>query len=124
MSKARIDAAALQNALEQARLTKGLSWRQVAAESGVTPSLLSRLRNGYKPDADGFMTLVTWLGLPAEDFLIEEGEARAASEPELTVRLAPLLRASKDLEEEDVAMLQELIQATLRRAAVRRQERG
>ena len=124
MAKTRIDAAGLQNALDQARLSKGLSWRQVAAESGVTPSLLSRLRNGYKPDADGFMTLVTWLGLPAEEFLVEEGASRSVSAPELTVQLAPLLRASKDLEEEDVAMLQELIQATLRRAAARRQERA
>ena len=124
MAKTRIDAAGLQNALDQARLSKGLSWRQVAAEIGVTPSLLSRLRNGYKPDADGFMTLVRWLGLPAEDCLVEEGTSRSASAPELTVQLAPLLRASKDLEEEDVAMLQELIQATLRRAAARRQERA
>jgi transcriptional regulator with XRE-family HTH domain len=124
MPKTRIDAAGLQNALDQARLAKGLSWRQVAAESGVTPSLLSRLRNGYKPDAEGFMTLVTWLGLPAETFLVEEGDTRSDSAPELTVQLAPLLRASKDLEAEDVAMLQDLIQATVRRAAARRQERA
>lgn len=124
MPKTRIDARALQNALDQARISKGLSWRQLATESGVTPSLLSRLRNGYKPDADGFMTLVRWLGLPAERFLVEDGSQRELSQPELTAQLAPLLRASQDLDESDVEMLQDVIQAALRRAAARRRERA
>ena len=122
MPKTRVDAAALQDALDQARAAKGLSWRQLAAEAGVTPSLLSRLRNGYKPDADGLMTLVRWLGMPAERFLVD---AQAPlSEPELTAQLAPLFRASKDLDDRDVEMLNQVIQATLRRAAARRAEPG
>ncbi len=36
------------------------------------PALLSRLRNGYKPDAEGVMTLVRWLGMEAERFLVDE----------------------------------------------------
>ena len=124
MSKTRIDAAGLQEALDQARIVRGLSWRQLAAECGVTPSLLSRLRNGYKPDAEGFMTLVRWLRMPAETFLVEPGEAgQADAQPELAAELAPLLRARADLDEADVAMLQEVIRATLRRAAAQRQDR-
>jgi transcriptional regulator with XRE-family HTH domain len=121
MAKTKIDAAVLQDALDQARIARGLSWRQLAAESGVTPSLLSRLRNGYKPDAEGFMTLVRWVGMPAETFLVERGEPRA--QPELAAELAPLLRARADLDEADVAMLQDVIRATLRRAAAQRRER-
>lgn len=86
----------------------------------VTPSLLSRLRNGYNPDADGFMTLIRWLRMPAETFLLDRGAARP--QPELTAEPAPLLRARTDLDEEDVAMLQEFITATLRRAAVQRSD--
>ncbi|MBC7277959.1 helix-turn-helix transcriptional regulator [Nocardioides sp.] len=122
MAKTKIDARSLLGSLDQARLSKDMSWRQLAADAGVTPSLLSRLRNGYKPDADGFMTLVTWLGMPAERFLIDE-DAVSAKEPELTSELVPLLRASKDLDEDDIAMLQDVIQATLKRAAARRSER-
>ncbi len=121
MAKTKIDAIGLQDALDQARIARGLSWRQLAAECGVTPSLLSRLRNGYKPDAEGFMTLVRWLRMPAETFLIERGGAGA--QPELAAELAPLLRARADLDEADVAMLQEVIRATLRRAAAQRRDR-
>lgn len=122
MPKTRVDVVALQAALNQARITKGMSWRQLAAASGVTPSLLSRLRNGYKPDADGFMTLVRWLGMRAERFLVDE-DATPRNQPELTAELAPLLRARKDLDESDIKMLEEVIQATLRSAAARRSER-
>jgi transcriptional regulator with XRE-family HTH domain len=121
MAKTKIDTAGLQDALDQARIARGLSWRQLAAECGVTPSLLSRLRNGFKPDAEGFMTLVRWLRMPAETFLVEQSESRA--QPELAAELAPLLRARADLEEADVAMLQEVIRATLRRAAAQRRDR-
>lgn len=123
MAKTKVDARALQDALDQARQAKGLSWRQLAGESGVTPSLLSRLRNGYKPDADGFMTLVRWLGISAERFLIDEDEA-PTHQPELVAELAPLLRARRDLDESDIQYLQEVIQATLKRAAAKRGERA
>lgn len=121
MAKTKIDARALQESLDQVRIQRELSWRQLAGEIGVTPSLLSRLRNGYKPDAEGFMTLVRWLGVPAERFLIDD-EA-PTKRPELMAELAPLLRARKDLDESDIEMLQEVIQATLRRANAKRGER-
>ncbi len=121
MAKTKIDAAGLQDALDQARIARGLSWRQLAAECGVTPSLLSRLRNGYKPDAEGYMTLVRWLRMPAETFLVEPDDSGV--QPELAAELAPLLRARADLDEADVAMLQEVIRATLRRAAAQRRDR-
>jgi hypothetical protein len=65
------------------------------------------------------MTLVTWLGMPAERFLVDE-HSPPVTEAELTSELVPLLRASKKLDEDDIAMLQEVIQATLKRAAARR----
>ncbi len=67
------------------------------------------------------MTLVRWLRMPAETFLVEQVEPGAR--PELAAELAPLLRARADLDEADVAMLQEVIRATLRRAAAQRRDR-
>jgi transcriptional regulator with XRE-family HTH domain len=121
MSKTRVDVPGLYGALNAAREAKGMSWRQLAKEIGVSPSLLSRMSNGDRPDADGFATLVTWLGMPAEDFMTPS-ENRQESPPELMTQLAPLLRARKDLTAEDVTYLEEVIQATLRRTRAARLE--
>ncbi len=120
MSKTRIDVPGLYGALNAAREARGLSWRQLAKEIGVSPSLLSRLGNGDRPDADGFATLVTWLGMPAENFMVSDKEASDV-QPELMSQLAPLLRARKDLTSADVTYLEEVVKATLRRARAARQ---
>lgn len=118
MAKTTIDTAALYSALDAARKERHFSWRALAGEIGVSPSLLSRLSNGLKPDTDGFATIITWLRLPAEDFFEHEGERDAADtrQPDLMAQLAPLLRARKDLSETDVRYLQQIIGATIERA--------
>lgn len=121
MAKTRINVAGLHGAVNAARETRGLSWRQAAKDMGVSPSLLSRMGNGFRPDADGFATIVRWLGMPAETFM--DGDERGEAEPDLAAELAPLLRASKDLHSDDVRYLEEVVQATLRRAKAARLER-
>jgi transcriptional regulator with XRE-family HTH domain len=118
MAKTTINPALLYSALDAARQERGVSWRALAKEIGVSPSLLSRLGNGLKPDADGFATIVAWLKLPAEQFF--ERDDRAATDdpgqPDLMAQLAPLLRARKDLSATDVKYLEQVICATIERA--------
>ncbi|GAB2602519.1 helix-turn-helix domain-containing protein [Pseudactinotalea suaedae] len=116
MAKTTINTAALYSALDAARQERQLSWRALAGEVGVSPSLLSRLGNGLKPDTDGFATIIAWLRLPAEDFFEHEGQHDDSREPDLMAQLAPLLRARKDLSETDVKYLQQVIGATIERA--------
>lgn len=119
MAKTTINTALLYSALDAARQQRQLSWRALAGEIGVSPSLLSRLGNGLKPDTDGFATIVAWLRLPAEQFFEHDGADSAddaAREPDLMAQLAPLLRARKDLSETDVRYLQQIIGATVERA--------
>lgn len=118
MAKTTINTAALYSALDAARQGRQLSWRALAGEIGVSPSLLSRLGNGLKPDTDGFATIVAWLGLPAEDFFERDGQDSPddGREPDLMAQLAPLLRARKDLSDTDVKYLQQVISATIERA--------
>jgi len=111
---ATISADRLYEFLSAARLERGISWRTLAKQIGVSASLLSRISNGQKPDADGFATIVRWLGVPAEEFIDDVNETRAA--PDVLVQLAPLLRAQKDLDEVDVKYLEQVIAATLERA--------
>src|ERR1700687_5192117 len=123
MTKTRIDVQGLYAALDAERTARGLSWRQLAKEIGVSPSLLSRLGNDLRPDADGFATLVRWLNIPAEQFMIElDVERRTQPEPDLVAQLAPLLRARRDLDKRDVAYLEEVIRATIRHVQAAREE--
>lgn len=115
MNRTSIDVEGLFAALNAAREARGSSWRGLAKEIGVSPSLLSRLGNGLKPDADSFATLVRWLGLSAEQFFVDPDDQADRPEPELMAQLAPLLRARHDLTKADVDYLEEIIAATVRR---------
>jgi transcriptional regulator with XRE-family HTH domain len=123
MTRTKIDVQGLHAALDAERTARGLSWRQLAKEIGVSPSLLSRLSNDQRPDADGFATLVRWLNMPAEEFMVDaEGDRGAQSEPDLLTQLAPLLRARQDLDKRDIAYLEEVIRATVRHVQAARKE--
>jgi transcriptional regulator with XRE-family HTH domain len=106
-------------ALDAVRGSRGLSWRQLAREVGVSPSTFSRIANGQKPDVDAFVALVRWLKVPAERFMIDD-EQVDKEEPDLMAELAPLLRARRDLNTEDRQYLEELIGAAMRRFAAER----
>jgi transcriptional regulator with XRE-family HTH domain len=116
MARTKIDVKGLHGALDAQRRAQSLSWRQFAKNIGVSPSLLARLGNGYRPDVDGFATLIRWLNMPAEQFMIDEDDQADRPEPELSAQLAPLLRARKDLSGADVTYLEDVIRATVRRA--------
>jgi transcriptional regulator with XRE-family HTH domain len=123
MTRTKIDVRALYAALDAERTARGLSWRQLAKEIGVSPSLLSRLSNDQRPDADGFATLVRWLNMPAEEFMVDvEGDREPQPEPDLLTQLAPLLRARQDLDKRDIAYLEEVIRATVRHVQAARKE--
>jgi transcriptional regulator with XRE-family HTH domain len=108
----RLNVHVLYGALDAERRARSLSWRQLAKEAGVSPSTLSRLGNGYRPDVDAFARLVQWLNIPAEDFFV--GNDTRGAEPDLVTELVPLLRARKDLSEQDVAYLEDVIGAAVR----------
>lgn len=114
-NRTSIDVEGLFAALNAAREARGSSWRALAKEIGVSPSLLSRLGNGLKPDADSFATLVQWLSLPAEKFFVDPKSHNDRDQPELMAQLVPLLRARHDLSKADVDYLEEIIAATVRR---------
>lgn len=116
MAKTTISTATLYAALDAARSERQLSWRGLAKEIGVSPSLLSRIGNGLKPDTDGFATIVGWLRVPAEQFFEGPDTSPPGEAPDLMVQLAPLLRADKSLDETDIKYLEQVIGATIERA--------
>ncbi|SCC55976.1 MULTISPECIES: helix-turn-helix domain-containing protein [unclassified Gordonia (in: high G+C Gram-positive bacteria)] len=111
--KRTIDTDALYAALDAVRRERGVSMRQLAKDIGVSPSLLSRLANGYKPDAEGLMTLTAYLKIPAERFVVGE-PGQSDDLPSLMTEIAPLLRARPDLDADDVKYLEDVIDAAVR----------
>ncbi|ADL49547.1 helix-turn-helix domain-containing protein [Micromonospora sp. DT4] len=124
MAQTRINVPALYAALDAARRSKNLSWRQLAGEVGCSPSTMTRLANGYRPDADAFMTLTQWLKMPAETFWISDTEDDQDEEPELLAEVGVLLRARKDLGEEEKQHLQNVLEAAMKLHATQRAARN
>ena len=65
----RFDSKALYSALDAERESRGISWKQVAHETGVSVSTITRTRQGGRMEVDGVLALVGWLGAPVERFV-------------------------------------------------------
>ena len=69
-SRQVLDVAALAAAITSVARHRKISMREVAAETGLSPSSLTRLAQGQKPDADGLVTLLAWLNAEASMFAV------------------------------------------------------
>jgi transcriptional regulator with XRE-family HTH domain len=66
---AEIDYEKLYVAVDKKRRAKGIRWKQVAQETGVHPSSLSRLAYGKGLNAPAVLSLIGWLGVRGDSFL-------------------------------------------------------
>src|ERR1041384_5229735 len=65
--KSGVNTAELGNAIRRRREQQRMSLRDLADETGVSASTLSRIENGTgKPDADNIARLAAWLDMPIE----------------------------------------------------------
>ncbi len=117
--KGQFDAEAFYAALDATRQARKATWKQIAKESGVSASTLTRMAQGRRPDVDGLAALCSWAGLDAAGFLMSDGEKR---EPEPLAMISTYLRGDPHLTREAATALDELIKATY--ARLRKPERG
>jgi transcriptional regulator with XRE-family HTH domain len=114
-AKSLVNTIELGRAIRRKREEQGLSLRDVADETGVSASTLSRIENGTgKPDADNIARLTTWLNVPMERIMGGgrlEGEDSAVvyfpqeSTPEI---VEAHLRADRNLSPDTAKALSEL----------------
>ncbi len=114
-AKSLINTQELGRAVRRHREELGLSLRDVADETKVSASTLSRIENGTgKPDADNIARLTAWLDMPLQRILSgrDEGDDAKAvvyfpheSTPEI---VEAHLRADKNLTNETADALSEL----------------
>jgi transcriptional regulator with XRE-family HTH domain len=111
--KGWFDSDGFYSALDGVRQARELNWKQVAAESGVSASTLTRMAQGARPDVDGLAALVAWSGLDADDYVRSEGGERPEAEP--LAMISTYLRSDRNLTPEAATALDELIKATYER---------
>lgn len=115
MDKEHFDTEAFFAALDAVRQNKGRTWKEVAGESGVSASTLTRMAQGKRPDVDGLAALLTWSGLKAEDYL--KGRRPVSGKPETLAVISNLLRADRKLGKENAAALDQIIRLAYKRLA-------
>ncbi len=114
--KTLVNTEELGRAIRRRREELGLSLRDVADETSVSASTLSRIENGTgKPDAENIARLTSWLNMPMERIMAvrrADGEEASAvvyypheSTPEI---VEAHLRADRNLTPETASALSEL----------------
>lgn len=106
------DSNAFYEALDSTRQARNLNWKQVAAQSGVSASTLTRMAQGRRPDVDGLAALVSWSGLRSDDFVRSKGQEAG---PEPLAMISTYLRSDKNLTPEAAAALDQVVKATYER---------
>lgn len=106
----------LGRAVKRRRDELSLSLRDLANETGISASTLSRIENGTgKPDADNIARLTGWLDMPMERILGQRQPDTAENNPVVYFAREPTpeiveahLRADRNLTPETAAALSEL----------------
>ena len=70
----RFNSKALYDALDELRITRDLTRREVADQIGVSVTTLTRLKNGGRMEVDGMLAMVGRLNVPIETFVRETSE--------------------------------------------------
>lgn len=110
--KGWFDAGAFYTAVDAERQGRRLNWKEVAAQSGVSASTLTRMAQGKRPDVDGLAALASWSGLVVGDYIRSE-DAKREAEP--LAKISTYLRSDRNLTPEAATALDELIKATYNR---------
>ena len=110
----KFDVAALHAALDSERRSRRLTWKNVAAQSGVSASTLTRLSQGRQPNVNSLAALTAWLGMSADHFMrAETVDQFGAASP--LAQISSIIHRDPHLNREGTVALEELIRATYAR---------
>jgi transcriptional regulator with XRE-family HTH domain len=95
-------------ALNATRLSRQKTWKDVAEETGVAASTLSRIGQGAKPDVNGLAALLAWSNLKAETFIPNANQKK----PEPIAQITALLRADPNLSKQNAKVIEDIVVST------------
>ena len=97
MGQSQFDAEGFFSALDSVRITRKLTWKEVAGESGVSASTLTRMAQGRRPDVDSLAALTDWAELDANRFLLPKSKQNRGNSKEALEQVTALFRADPNL---------------------------
>src|SRR5579862_661076 len=106
------DGDAFYRTLESIVVARSKTWKQVAAETRVSASTLTRMAQGRRPDAASLAALSAWAGLNPSDFV--QAPYKAAC-PEPMAQISTLLRADPNLDSEAANAVEAIVRAAYER---------
>jgi transcriptional regulator with XRE-family HTH domain len=103
---------AFYRALESTVVSRSKTWKQVAVETGVSASTLTRMAQGRRPDAASLAALSAWAGLNPSDFV---DAPYKSSQPEAMARISSLLHTDPHLDEQSAEALEAIVRTAYER---------
>lgn len=103
------DAEGFYAALDGHRVSLGITWKNVAEKTGVSPSTLTRMGQGKRPDVDSLAALASWSGIDVKSFYKLPNEYR--EKPETLAEITALLRADRELGKEGAATMERMVKS-------------
>lgn len=110
MAAGSFDAEGFYAALNQTRQARNLTWKQVAAQSGVSASTLTRMAQGRRPDIDGLAALTVWSGLRSDDFVRRTSDDEPT--PSTLAMISTYLRADRNLSPRAAEAMERVVAST------------
>jgi transcriptional regulator with XRE-family HTH domain len=106
------DGDAFYRSLETTVQTRGVTWKQVAAETGVSASTLTRMAQGRRPDAASLAALSAWSGLNPSDFV--EAPYKTGRAESIT-QISALLRSDPNLDAQSAEAVEAIVRTAYER---------
>lgn len=108
MPEDAFDSDAFYATLNATRLSRQKTWKDIAEETGVNASTLSRMGQGAKPDVNGLASLLAWSNLKAESFIRRSNQGKKEPIAEITA----LLRADPRLTKQNAKLIEDIVVST------------
>jgi transcriptional regulator with XRE-family HTH domain len=106
------DAEAFYQSLASTVSARSLTWKQVAEDTGVSASTLTRMAQGRNPDASSLAALSAWAGLNPSDFVHAPFREKKR---ESMAQISTLLRGDPNLDSQSAAALEAIIKTAYER---------
>lgn len=104
-------------ALNAVRLSRHMTWKDVAGEAKVNASTLTRIGQGSNPDADTLAALLAWSKLKAEEFI-----PGSTGEAEPLAKIVTLLRADPHLSKQNARLIESIVVSAYEQLKNRKKE--